>query len=71
MYRCRNVNKIYFSKCSVGITYKHTLLEVIGNKIKIYLLSQIKNIIATPTSRIIKTEQIKGAFVWDDPDDVQ
>ena len=71
MYRCRNVNKIYFSKCSVCIEYKHSLLEAIDNKIKIYRISQIKYIIANPTSQIIKTQQIKGAFVWDDPDEDQ
>ena len=71
MYRCRNVNKIYFSKCSVCIEYKHSLLEAIDNKIKTYLISQIKYIIANLTSRIIKTQQIKGAFVWDDPDEDQ
>jgi len=71
VYRCRNVNKIYFSKCSVCIEYKHSLLEAIDNKIKIYLISPIKFIIANPTSRIIKTQQIKGAFVWDDPDQDQ
>ena len=70
MYRCRNVNKIYFLKCSVCIAYKHTLLEAIDNKIKIYLTSQIKYIIANPTSIIIKTQQIKDAFVWHDPDEV-
>ena len=71
MYRCRNVNKIYFSKCSVCIEYKHSLLEAIDIKIKIYLISQIKYISANPTSRILKTQQIKGAFVWDDPDEDQ
>ena len=72
MYRCRNVNKIYFSKCCL-YRYKHSLLEAIDNKIKIYLISQIKyiNIIANPTNRIIKTQQIKVAFVWDDPDEDQ
>ena len=71
MYRCRNVNKIYFSKCSFCIAYKHTLLEAIDNKIKTNLTSQIKYIIANPTSIIIKTQQIKDAFAWDDPDEVQ
>lgn len=71
MYRCRNVHKIYFSKCSVIIEYKHSLLEARNNKIKIYPTSQIKYIIANPTRWNIRTQQIKGAFVWDDPDEDQ
>ena len=71
MYRCRNVDKIYFSKCSVSIEYKHSLLEARDNKIKIYPISQIKYIIANPIRRNIRTEQIKGTFVWDDPDEDQ
>jgi len=71
VYRCRNVDKIYFSKYSVSIEYKDSLLEARDNKIKIYPISQIKYIIANPNRRNIRTQQIKGAFVWDDPDEDQ
>ena len=40
MYRCRHVNKIYSSKCSVCIEYKHSLLEAIDNKL-LFILSLI------------------------------
>ena len=40
MYRCRHVNKIYSSKCSVCIEYKHSLLEAIN--ILLFILSLIR-----------------------------
>ena len=41
MYRCRHVNKIYSSNCSVCIEYKHSLLQAIDNKL-LFILSLIR-----------------------------
>ena len=41
MYRCRNINKIYSSKCSVCTEYNHSLLQAIDNKL-LFILSLIR-----------------------------